>query len=73
MKTPGTLVNIVKYHAYVSFECLECFQQNIVECGWRSFPLDLENLSAEDELECYHCKTMHYASGISKDKLIIET
>jgi hypothetical protein len=73
METPGILINVVKYHAYISFECLECFQQTISECGWRSFPHHEENVSGEQELECNHCKTMHYVSDLIENKLIIKT
>jgi hypothetical protein len=71
MTTPAILIHVVKYHAYISFECLECFQQTIVDCGHRAFPLDEENLSSEDELECHHCKTMHHTALID-NKLIIK-
>jgi hypothetical protein len=72
MKTPGILINVVKYHGYISFECLECFQQTIIDCGHRSFPFNEDSFSAEDELECQHCKTMHHVSGLIKNKLIIK-
>jgi hypothetical protein len=72
MKTTGILINIVKYHGYITFECLECFQQTIIDRGQRSFPFNEDNFSADDELECQHCRTMHHVSGLIENKLIIK-
>lgn len=73
LKTPGTLINIVKYHGYIMYECLNCWQQTIELSGYRSFPLLEINCEGDDDLECVHCKTEHYVSGISEDgKLIIK-
>lgn len=72
-ETPGTLINVVKYHGYIVYECLECFKQNIDESGFRAYPLLEVNCEADDHLECSGCKTEHCVSGISEDgKLIIK-